>query len=211
MVPLRSARRYTGAHFTGGPMRRAACLALLATVTLAGCKAAPSVPTFRPVVLDAATARTIDDFPRHLTTYRLPSEHTAGAISMVEVTIPPHTLGAPPHVHGDEDEFFYVLEGDVSFRSDDSVSTHGPGSVAALPRGHLHCFWNATDRPARLLVTVVPGRFDKFFDEAAAEIRAEHPDDPQKVGEIVTRVAKRYGIEVFGDQVPDMLRKYGLH
>ena len=48
----------------------------------------------------------------------------------------------------------------------------------------------------------------RFYQQ---EIRAANASDPARIGEIVTRVAKQYGCEVFMDQVPALVEKYHLH
>jgi mannose-6-phosphate isomerase-like protein (cupin superfamily) len=59
----------------------------------------------------------------------------AGAFSLVEHPIAPRTLAAPSHVHQHEDEYSYVLEGEVGFEVGDEVFTAGAGQLVAKPRG----------------------------------------------------------------------------
>ena len=48
----------------------------------------------------------------HLMTFKATSGQTGGAFALVEQIGEPGT-GAPPHVHHNEDEFFFVLEGEA--------------------------------------------------------------------------------------------------
>lgn len=41
----------------------------------------------------------------------------------------------------------------------------GAGTVAFVPRGTPHTFANPTQAPARSLVLVSPGGFERYFDE----------------------------------------------
>ena len=45
-----------------------------------------------------------------LKTVKIGSADTGGRYGLIEVLVPPG-LGSPWHVHADEDEWFYVLEG----------------------------------------------------------------------------------------------------
>lgn len=58
----------------------------------------------------------------------------------------------PLHVHRDEDELFYILEGEITLRSAESECVAAAGSFVHLPRGIAHGFANRTARPARMLV-----------------------------------------------------------
>lgn len=126
----------------------------------------------------------------------------------MEFLVAPRSFGAPPHVHHDEDEYFYVLEGEVRFLNEDHAIVGPPGTFAAMTRGHVHAFWNASDRPARLLMAVAPGEFATFFDEVVAELRASKSLTPATVGETVGRFAKRHNIVMYPDRVPDEAKSF---
>ncbi|NNL65940.1 MAG: cupin domain-containing protein [Myxococcales bacterium] len=131
---------------------------------------------------------------------------TAGRAAVLELSIPPRTFGAPPHVHSREDEHFYVLEGNVEFLDRERTISAGPGTLVVLPRHHLHGFWNASDEPARMLLIVTPGEFASFFDEVVVELRRSQAADAQAVGRIIGEVAARHGVEIFPDRVPESAR-----
>ena len=60
------------------------------------------------------------------------------------------------HTHPTEDEVFYVLQGEVTFRcAGETLDTHEGGFVF-LPRGVEHGYKVRGDRPARLLVVTAP-------------------------------------------------------
>jgi len=69
--------------------------------------------------------------------------------------------------HPNEDETFYILEGEVTFYLPDRApGTVGAGSLLYCPQGTPHAFENRTDRPARLLCMRSPGRDrESFFRE----------------------------------------------
>src|SRR5215207_1282826 len=74
---------------------------------------------------------------------------SAGHHFAIEATEPPG--GGPPlHIHRNEEEFFFVLDGEVSFAVGDRVVRARAGETAFVPRGVPHCFKNCSDRPAKL-------------------------------------------------------------
>ena len=100
-----------------------------------------------------------------------------GGFSLVEHPIAPRALAAPIHTHTNEDEYSYVLEGEVGVQVGDEVTVAKPGDLVFKPRGVPHAFWNAGDVPARLLEIISPAPFAKYFEELAPLMQsAEGPD-----------------------------------
>ncbi len=79
-------------------------------------------------------------------TVKLTSEDTGGAYSVAEEVSPPQG-GPPPHIHSQEDETFYVLEGEVEFLLGEDTIVASAGSCAYAPRGTLHTFKNVGTSP----------------------------------------------------------------
>jgi quercetin dioxygenase-like cupin family protein len=92
---------------------------------------------------------------------------TGQGFSLVEHPIAPRTLAAPMHVHEHEDEYSYVLEGEVGVQIGDEVHYALPGDLVIKPRGIPHAFWNRSDEPARLLEIISPAGFERYFAELA--------------------------------------------
>ena len=67
---------------------------------------------------------------------RASAETTGGAFSIIE-EIPP-MADTPLHVHANEDEVFYVLEGEHIVQCGDQEFRLGPGGLVFLPRGIPH-------------------------------------------------------------------------
>ncbi len=78
------------------------------------------------------------------------------------------TTDPPPHVHADEEEVFYVLEGIVEVMCGDQQFTAGPGSLVLTPRGTLHTFHVSDDGPGKRLVITAPARFERFVAEVGS-------------------------------------------
>ena len=75
---------------------------------------------------------------------------TAGAYSLTEHLVTAAS-NPPMHVQVDEEEAFYILDGEVEFEVDGQVVLATPGTFALVARGAAHTFRVLTDT-ARMLV-----------------------------------------------------------
>ncbi|MBI5516311.1 MAG: cupin domain-containing protein [Deltaproteobacteria bacterium] len=68
--------------------------------------------------------------------------------------LPPGARSSWPHAEEDEEEFVYVLEGEVDCWIDGALHRMSAGDFAAFPAGTgiCHAFLNNTEREVRLLV-----------------------------------------------------------
>jgi len=68
-------------------------------------------------------------------------------------------------MHSDEDEFIYILEGDIRVKLENELIEAAPGSFVFIPRGTAHTWQNVSDTPARFFAGVIPAAiaFDEFF------------------------------------------------
>lgn len=89
---------------------------------------------------------------------------TGGAMGLVRQTIAPKS-GPPTHRHHAEDEFFYVVSGQFSVKVGDRLVDAPAGSFLFVPRGTPHAFRNTGSEPGVILVGVVPGGFERMFEE----------------------------------------------
>src|SRR5438874_4823008 len=83
---------------------------------------------------------------------------------MWEAVVPPGG-GPPPHVHSREEEGFYVLEGEVTFRVGEERFVATAGTFANMPVGTPHSFRNEGSHPARMLISVAPAGLERMFFE----------------------------------------------
>jgi quercetin dioxygenase-like cupin family protein len=102
---------------------------------------------------------------------RVRSEDTDGRFGLVEQVVPAGFPGPGLHVHPDFEETFYVIEGEIAVRVGDGAHEAGPGTVAVVPPGTPHTFANPSDRPARMLVLVTPGGFERYFEALIEAVR----------------------------------------
>tara|TARA_R110002051_G_scaffold54532_1_gene101958 strand:- start:132 stop:575 length:444 start_codon:yes stop_codon:yes gene_type:complete len=75
---------------------------------------------------------------------------------IIEVTAPPG-LGAPPHLHDEDAEAFYILSGELTVETQGKTVTLRPGDMCALPAGVEHAFRNASHEEVRFLAVITPG------------------------------------------------------
>ena len=108
-------------------------------------------------------------------TYKARSEETGGAVTVLETVADPGD-GPPLHVHLNDDEFIYVLEGRLRFQLEETVHDAPVGSFVFLPKGVTHTWQNAGDSKVRFLVGFTPASpgMERFFErstELADDVR----------------------------------------
>jgi mannose-6-phosphate isomerase-like protein (cupin superfamily) len=118
------------------------------------------------------------------------ADTTGGAFTIFEESEPVDT---PLHVHENEDELFYVLEGEHVFQVGDQEFRAGPGGLVFAPRGVPHAQRRALPRTGRILVITSPAGFEGFFRGLAEadRDRALGPDT-------YAHASKKYGITWLG-------------
>jgi quercetin dioxygenase-like cupin family protein len=124
-------------------------------------------------------------------------EETGGAYFAMEALVP-QGGGPPPHIHRNEDETFYIVEGRCDFRLGDDVITAGVGDFINIPRGRVHNFHNAYDFPVRMILTFTPAGIEKFFEETLERALDPSQSVPDNIDEVAARyaaAAPRYGME----------------
>jgi len=122
---------------------------------------------------------------------RASAETTGGAFSIVEEA--PPLLDTPLHVHANEDELFFILEGEHVVQCGEDEFRLGPGGTAFLPRGVPHSQRRVEPGVGRLLAMTSPAGFEGFFRELDAAERAG------TIGpEAYATVSEKYGITWLG-------------
>ena len=99
------------------------------------------------------------------------AETTGGAFAIFEENEPVDT---PLHVHENEDEPFYVLEGEHVIQVGREEFRVGPGGLVFAPRGVPHAQRRVVPRTGRLLILTSPAGLEGFFRELAYAERAGH-------------------------------------
>ena len=137
--------------------------------------------------------------------FMINGEDAGGDFSLVEHPLSPRALAAPLHRHTREDEYSFVLEGQVGALLGDEVVIAGPGDLLFKPRNQWHTFWNAGDEPARILEIISPSGFERFFEELV-DLGGAVNADPGALAEL----CERYGLEMAPDSIPGLIERFGL-
>ena len=140
--------------------------------------------------------------------FMIGGEETQGNFALVEHPIGPRALAAPMHTHRYEDEYTYVLEGEVGVQVGEEVLVARPGDLVFKPRGVPHAFWNPADEPARALEIISPAGFERYFAELAPLFPPANkgPLDEEAVGV----VREKYGLEMDMGSIPVLAERHGL-
>jgi quercetin dioxygenase-like cupin family protein len=125
--------------------------------------------------------------------------------SLVEHPMSAHALAAPMHRHAREDEYSYVLEGSIGALLGDSVVIGKPGDLVFKPRNQWHTFWNAGDKPARILEIISPAGFENFFRELV-DLGGVTKAQPQALSELCSR----YELEMDPSSIPKLIERFGV-
>src|SRR6478736_192780 len=132
-----------------------------------------------PYALSAGAGKPLAWFTSEITL-----KASAPELGVVEVAIAPGEE-PPMHVHSSEDEWFYLLDGDVTFHVGGERYRETPGAFVSFPRGIPHTF-TVESTSARFLVLNTPGGFERMF-----ELAPQTPED-------AVRALAEFGMEVVG-------------
>lgn len=129
-------------------------------------------------------------------------KETGGQYTLIEV-LDPQGAEVPLHVHHNEDEAFYVLEGEMTFYVGEETIKAGPGSFLFGPKDVPHSY-TVDSGPARLLFLLSPAGFEGLIRETGEPAKSltlppppeEEPDEAEM--EEFMAIAARYGGEIVG-------------
>lgn len=127
----------------------------------------------------------------------LPGAATDNALSLMEFSDP--AGHAPPHhVHDNEEELWFVLDGEVTFFVGDRRHDLVPGQVAYGPRGVPHSYLVRSPGGARLAVAFSPACIEEYFKANGTPV-AEVGDLPAAFDlATVVASAQAFGLRVTG-------------
>ena len=112
----------------------------------------------------------------------LTTEATGGAISVLVAWLKPGE-GPGDHVHFNQEEIFFIVEGTYELTVDGQTSMAGPGTIVFIPRNVVHGFKNVGDTTGCMLDWTLPGGQDHYF-KAISELAAAGGLTGEKVTEI---------------------------
>ena len=129
-----------------------------------------------------------------VTTFKVVSDQSGGRLTVIEGVSAPGE-GPPLHVHREQDEFIYTLDGTFGIRLGDDLIKALPGSFVFIPRNTPHTWQNVGEGPSRFVATLIPGsvEFEAFFRQYA-----ELPPGERGVEAFSRLAAETKAVEVLG-------------
>lgn len=140
-------------------------------------------------------------FLNHLATVKVGAGESVSGMNAVEFTAP-KGFGPPLHVHREEDELMYVIDGRIRLEFGGDTVYATTGSMVSLPSGIPHTFQVESDT-ARF-VTIASGRkaapsFDRFVGALGTPTSEPCMPEPVDIDPgHVAAVCAEHGIEVLG-------------
>jgi quercetin dioxygenase-like cupin family protein len=125
------------------------------------------------------------------------AEETGGALLMFEDFLEAGKT-TPLHIHPDEDELLYVLEGEIVVHIAGEESRVGPRGVVFAPRGVAHAFLVVSET-ARILCLETPASAEAFYRAASAPATADlEREAPVDLERLQKSAHLNPGIEIVG-------------
>jgi mannose-6-phosphate isomerase-like protein (cupin superfamily) len=149
-----------------------------------------------PIVRNEGEGERLWFFGGGVHTWKASAEETDGAFILFEDLM---TLGktTPLHIHADEDEALYVLEGEILVHVDGTDHRVGPRGLAVAPRGVAHAFL-VTSPTARVLTLQTPGSAESFYRAASEPATDVDPAGPVDFARVRQAAERSGGMEVVG-------------
>ena len=125
------------------------------------------------------------------------SAETSGAYTVIEVNSLPGN-GPPPHLHENEDESIYVIDGEFEILLGAKSMRAEPGAFVFVPKRTVHRFRCIGDGPGKVLLHFTPGGIEGFFREAGVPVTNDGLAPSVDSAEITRTdmAGKRYGLHV---------------
>ena len=124
---------------------------------------------------------------------------TDGDYVVLEALVPPE--GGPPlHIHHDQVETFYILEGEMEMTLGDQVYQAKAGDYVHISKDTPHRFLNRSRTTTKMIFTFVPaGDIEEFFRESFKETTDRNAPLEPLTDEFIQRMlesANRHDIEI---------------
>ena len=162
------------------------------------------------MTLDLANAYALDAtagealwFAGALVTYKATGTETGGGLTVAEVRAP-RGAGSPRHRHRDEDESWYIMEGELTFWLGDEERTVAAGGFVFGPRNVEHRF-RVDSEEARFLLLLTPAGFEDFTRACgwpATALTLPPADLAERETALLQAAAHRHGISLIPDASP---------
>ncbi|KAH9328121.1 hypothetical protein KI387_000229, partial [Taxus chinensis] len=131
-----------------------------------------------------------------LVTLKALANETGNSYTLYELMVPPGH-GLPKHIRTQEDETYYMLDGELVWIVGDQESYATKGSFVHFPRFVPHTFENKTNRTAYMVCSCAPGGFEKYFLDCGKMKSASDSMPPEYTDneiDLAYKMAEEYGI-----------------
>jgi mannose-6-phosphate isomerase-like protein (cupin superfamily) len=134
-------------------------------------------------------------FTRTVIDFKVSTLDTDGGLAICEITA--FDKGGPPrHLHHEQDEWFYVVEGEYVIEVGEERYELGPGDSVLAPRKVAHVWAHVGEGTGRVIAALQPaGEIEAFFDELATL-----GSSPER--EVLRRTFSSHGLELTGPPLP---------
>ena len=134
-------------------------------------------------------------FTRTVIDIKVSTLDTLGGLTVTEITS--FGMGGPArHLHHEQDEWFYVVEGEYVIEVGEERYELGPGDSVLGPRKVAHAWAYVGEGTGRQIATLQPaGEIEAFFDNLATLGSSPEP-------EVLRRAFSSYGLELIGPPLP---------
>lgn len=132
-----------------------------------------------------------------LLTVRVSGGETDGRLAVVE-HLSRGGFATPLHAQPQEEETFYILEGELTFVVDGNEERAGAGSLVLVPAGAAHAF-RVEGEQARFLSFHTPAGHERFYRAAGAPAAAPTlPPPAESDADGLHEIAAAHNVELLG-------------
>ncbi len=133
------------------------------------------------------------------------ADETAGQLGASLVTQPPGQA-SPLHVHTQEAEAWFLLQGTMTYRAGERLIRMTAGDFIYLPQEVPHAFRTTGTGPVQFLALTLPGGLLDIYDEIGTPATERRLPDAGVSDADIARwleLSPRYGLRVVGPPIPE--------
>ncbi|WP_152270678.1 cupin domain-containing protein [Agriterribacter humi] len=108
---------------------------------------------------------------------KISGRDTDGDLAIFEQTGISPKRGTPLHVHPNQDEVFYIVEGNYRFKAGDTILELSAGESIFLPRKLPHAWTQLSERGKMTVMLQPAGKLEDFFVTMAALTKEPTPKE----------------------------------
>jgi quercetin dioxygenase-like cupin family protein len=122
------------------------------------------------------------------------SDDTGGELLEMESLFQAHSTEPVPHYHPLQEEYFTVLEGEITVRTNGQLYVLKQNDKLHIKKGQIHSMWNHSSQKARVNWKVVPASDTEYFLENGIGIANKKKTNEQGMPGLlqIALLAKRF-------------------